>query len=317
MTSGIAPGLQPYIPLSLLQSDGSLKSGVDPAAATKIAQGIQAKAATLPPAEAGLFLALARGSDLAPAGKLPPDLGATLDKFAAAAHTLGNVSGSTSPLNFLARVMIEQASEQRKNALNDRLAAREMAKSELLSQAKAMRDEADTLASSSKTAMIVSVVMASVSIVAGAISMGSSIASAARGAKAVTAAREGMEAGNEGGTKVLSKAEIIAKSMKAPEQDKGARVLGSIGSGSGSIGQGSGQLGQGVSGYYSTQGQADAKNKEAEGSVHAAQAQETQAKGDLRKEQQQALDGMMQSIIQFLKDLQEAKAQQMQALTRV
>ena len=95
---------------------------------------------------------------------------------------------------------------------------------------------------------------------------------------------------------------------------KGAQNLAKLGD---MTSQTAGQLGQGMTRYNEASTEAASKVKDAEGQEAAASAQEKQAQGDLRKESQEALDQMVKSIIQFLKDLQEAKADQMRALTRV
>lgn len=350
MTSGISDSLRPYLPTSLFQADGNLKAGVTPEQATAVAKGIQAKAEALPPAQAKLFLAMVGSASLAPDGKLPADFDKAIESFTAAASRLATLSISSNALDFLARAMIEQSAEQRKSALNDRLQARELAKGELLSQAGKMQEEANKLSSSALTSMIVSVTLAAISAATSVVSMGLSIGGALKGASAAAKATAAFDkAGQSVGdatqkatagvtkaastaTKALDKiddtvSEATSKTVrafermqvgqKAQEASTGAKVMNTLGGGLGSLGQLQNQTGQGVGSYIATTGQADAKRLEAEGSVDAAQAQEQQAIGDLRKEQQQALDQMVQSIIQFLKDLKEAKAEQMRAFTRV
>ncbi len=332
MSGGISETLRPYVPASLFQADGTtLKPGISDAQAKEVAKGVQARAESLPPAEAKMFLSMVNNADLAPGGRIPADIDKALETFSATASRISSLSISSGALDFLARAMIEQSAEQRKNALNDRLAAREQAKGELLSQAGKMREEADKLSSSALTSMIVSVVMASVSIAAGAISVGASVAGAFKGvsaakdavAKTETAAGAAAKAGDaapkfvDGSGKFVKSLESMGKLAEVSAADKGVKLMGALGSISGTISQSANQLGGSVSGFVSTTGQADAKRIEADGQVDAAQAQEQQAIGDVRKEQQQALDQMVQSIIQFLKDLKDAKAEQMRAFTRV
>lgn len=326
MSAGSIPAnLRPYLPSTMLQADGvTLKPGIDADKAAEVAKGVQAKAGALPPAEARLFLAMVAGADLAPNGKLPADLEKTLDAFVATASQVQTLAISGNALDFLARVMIEQSAEQRKDALNDRLAARSQAKSELLDQAGKLKDSAEKMSSSALTSMIVTVVMSAVAIAGSVASVVGTVGGAMKNASAMkemtgdvgklaptmskvdagTAAAKMMKAGAFTSDKV----ETLANSAQR------FNVAAQVGS---QVSQTANQIGGGVSNYTSTVGQADAKNLEAQGSESAAKAQETQAIGDVRKEQQQALDQMVQSIIQFLKDLKEAKAQQMQALTRV
>lgn len=307
MSAGSIPAeLRTYLPSSLFQADGTtLKPGVDADKAIEVAQGIQAKADAMPPAEAAIFLAMVDAADLAPGGQIPADIEGAIEAFATAASLVSTLAISSNALDFLARVMIEQAGEQRKSALQDRLSAREIAKGELLNQAGKMDEEADKLSSSAKTAMIVSVVMSSIAVVgavAGAFASGFSAVKQAGALKSALAGGESMA--------------TVGSNLGAMA-GKASSIASSVGGAASSVAQSSNQIGQGLSGYYSTMGQADAKHLEAEGQRSAAEAQETQAEGDIAKEQQQALDQMVQSIIQFLKDLKEAKAQQMQVLTRV
>lgn len=295
--------LRSYLPASLLQADGAtLKPGIDLAQAEALAKNVQAQASALPPAEARLFLAMVSQADLAPNGQIPADIGKTLAAFEGAASLLSRSSGST--LDFLARVMIEQAAEQRKNALDSRLSAREQAKSELMNQAAKMEKAAEESKSAAYQAMITTVVMSSVALAASttgavlgglsAVKQGSAFKDAIASGKtikeAATSASTGLSAG-------------WTKVGKAADGLGGAQQMG--------------QLGQAGGGYISAQGEAAAKTLDAEGQREAARAQDSQTKADLSKDSQEALNQMIQSIIQFLKDLQEAKAEQMRTLTRV
>ena len=64
-----------------------------------------------------------------------------------------------------------------------------------------------------------------------------------------------------------------------------------------------------------TRTRADAKRAEAQADVDAAAAQLASA-SDLANEMQSALDEMLRAIIQYLKDLNEARVEQMRAITR-
>lgn len=317
--------LRSYIPSTMLQPDGAtLKPGIDRAQAEALAKSVQAQAGALPPAEARLFLAMVSGADLAPNGKIPADVGKTLAAFQSAAASLSRSSGNT--FDFLARVMIEQASDQRKNALDNRLSAREQAKSELMGQAEKMQKAAEESSSAALNAMITTVVMSSVAFVASsagavlggmsAVKQGAGFKDALGGAKAA-----GLQ---DAGTKAAG----IQNAATKPISIKDAATQAQLGMSSGMIKAGKaadglggaqtlGQIGQSAGGYQSAMGEAASKTLDAEGQREAAKAQDSQARADVAKESQEALNQMMQSIIQFLKDLQEAKAEQMRTLTRV
>ncbi|WP_375453307.1 hypothetical protein [uncultured Methylobacterium sp.] len=287
MSAGTVPeGLRAYVPPSFYQGD-SLKPGVDVDQAIQVAQGIQARAEALPPAEAKLFLAMIAAGDIAPGGQVPADLEETLDIYAGAAAALGSRVGGGDSLEFLARVLIEQAAEQRKNALDDRLNAREQAKTELMSQAQMSTDQAKELKDGAVKAMIVSIVFSAVSIVASVASVG---------------------VGLNGISKLGSTTASVAETGKA---------LGGMSQSIGGLATTANQVGQAGSGYASTDAQATAKEKEAQGAVDAAMAQDLQAKGDMKKEMQETMNDMIKSIINFLKEMADAKAQQMQVMTRV
>src|SRR5262245_27836990 len=106
---------------------------VDEATAQKVQSGIQAKLDSLPPIGDAAFLQMV--ADLVPGDvDTPQKLQATLDNFELAAAQLGNADSQVIAFvgdisKMLARLMIEQTSQQRQNALNDRLFAREQAKS--------------------------------------------------------------------------------------------------------------------------------------------------------------------------------------------
>src|SRR4051812_13519672 len=102
----------------------------------KVSQEIQARIDVMPPSEAGFFLALLYMPDLSPPSNLSPEeLSTSLDRLAGAAHLLEMVAHLADAGDMIGRLLIEQASQQRHNALNDRLNAREIAKANLYGQA--------------------------------------------------------------------------------------------------------------------------------------------------------------------------------------
>ncbi|RVU14211.1 hypothetical protein [Methylobacterium oryzihabitans] len=280
-TTAVSDQLRPYVPASFYDG-ANLKAGISVQQAESVAAGIQSRAGELPPAQAAIFLALVGAADLAPSGKIPDDLGKALDAYVAAAGSVKLGSLSEDSFGFLARAMIEQAADARKNALQDRLDARAAAKTELMSQAATLTEQSQTLKDGAEKSLDASIAFAVVSIVISAVSVGIGVGGMVKGAAT--------EAG---------------------------KALSGIAQGVGTIGSTFGQLGPGVSGYQSTDAQATAKGQEAQGAIDAAMAQEKQATADVKKEAQQALDEMVRSIINFLKELSDAKAQQMQSLTRV
>jgi hypothetical protein len=82
------------------------------------------------------------------------------------------------------------------------------------------------------------------------------------------------------------------------------------------IGQTINQLGQTVGGAGSTFFQADAKDKEAEGTRDAAEAQSLQAQGDYANSLLQKIGDNAKQIIQFLQAIEESKSDEMRSITR-
>jgi hypothetical protein len=82
-------------------------------------------------------------------------------------------------------------------------------------------------------------------------------------------------------------------------------------------GQISNQFGQGVTGFVNSMFGAEEKKTEAEGKEFEAKAQFDQSEADKAKDVQQAFEDTIKQLIAFLKDMQDSKANQMAALTKV
>ena len=165
-----------YLPSSFVQN-GTI---VDQQKAAEVAGGVQAKLQNMPPAEQALFLAAIQSSpDLTPDTVSKMDSGQisdAIDRLAAAADGGGGAAGSVSDamawlfsggkdeIATLGRLIIEQAASEEKNALEDRLAARDIAKNDLMAQAGKLNEEADKMISGAVTALVVTCVTAAVSL---------------------------------------------------------------------------------------------------------------------------------------------------------
>lgn len=300
---------------------GTTELQVDPELALKVQAGIQAKLASLLPEVRDEFQQMV--NNLAPSD-LDSDLklGVTLGMFEAAASKLNNASGEVVAFvgnlsRFLARIMIEQASEQRQNALNDRLNAREQAKGELLNQAGQMDKAAAKMIEGATTALITGLVAAGLQVLASTISLVGSIKSFnAMGA----AQQQTQKAMDDAVGKVMDEAakKALDQSLAATKQIfDTAQALGGVFTAVGQLGSAAGQGINAAGTSTDSKAQAEAKKMEAEGSRDAAEAQESQQVADNKKQMEEALNDMIKQVINFLKELREAEVDAMRSLTKV
>jgi hypothetical protein len=326
----IEASLVPYIPQSLYNADHTLK--VSDSDAIAIATKIKVKGDTLPDAQKAIFVALATGADITPVnGQEPADLDATLDALAEVSARWESLSTGNA-LDDLVKILIQLAADQKKAALEERLGAREAAKSSLIDQA-GKQEEA---ASKTREGAIVSLVL---TVVAAAISIVSSAASLKASAGALSAAKQGVTAATTVSTATKSinqlttvtgdiakGAQGAAKAAQATKEaaqtvaDASSTLASTLNARASSI---SG-LGNAVSQAVNQSGastssllQADAKDLEAQGARSAAEAQEAQSLTEFKKEVQQNLEDLLKAVIQFIKALQDAKVEQLAATTRV
>ena len=308
----INPSLSQYLPASYKNADGSLKPGIDQGVAQAVALKVQEHVSHLPAAEQGLFLSLmASATNLAPqGGGMPDNVDGKIDGLETAAASISSFMELATDVNILGKLMIIHANESRKEAMDQRLQARESAKTELLAQAGQDHDAADKMRSSAVVALVMSVV----SVVVSAISIGFAVRSTAQaGAKLNSLERPEMAEGettqNAGAEYTNSKAEYDEGMQQVQDLNNRSNVAIQITNMASSIGQS-------LSGYFSTTGQADAKEDQAKGEEYAALAQDDMAKGDQAKEVFQAADDLVKQIINLLKDLKDSKAQEMASITR-
>jgi hypothetical protein len=296
-----------YIPQSFLNADGTIKPEKQ-AQAEAISAGVQARIGDMPEAEKQIFQTLIQSSqiDLTPSGELDMlSLDDMLDVMESAVTLVETLSESSEDaIDLLSRVMVEQAAQQRKDALEDRLQARETAKSQLMDQAGEMKNSAEKLRSGAIAALVLTVVMSAISI-AGSIASLKGAASAGKQLKGMST--EGFDHPDTGQLK------LTQHNFEIKKIDIGSTRSGIYGT----LGQMANSLGQGTANFASAESQSESKEAEARGSVDAAQAQDSQAIADTKKEVQQALDDMIKSIIAFLKELKDAKAEMARAFTKV
>lgn len=186
----------------------------------------------------------------------------------------------------LSTLMVEFAAMGRQNALDQRLASREQAKDELMSQAEATR-----------AAAITQVVVAAVTLVVSVVTTGLSLNQAS---KAGETSKQLGKLADEGGENQAKVAEITNAAAKQQTQNQAwTQVVSSIGQ----TAEGAGGL---ASGLFQAGGQVDAAN-----------AQMEQSNSDLSKKVMDDFEEMVRATIQFLKEMQQAETDLMANMTRV
>jgi hypothetical protein len=228
----------------------------------------------------------------------------------------------------LAAAMIKQSNSEEQNALSSVLSARENAKAALLGQAGKLHDEANEMRSSALTALIVTCVTAAASCIMAGVSIGYSVKAdrmmnkvelpGAGGEKPPIDEGEGSGLAPKSSTE--SESALDADIDKVNSQDKFQLDMKKIGAVENkaqtmnTIGQMFTNVGQGVGGYFSSMGQAAAKDIEAEGDVMAAYAQEFQANADMANSVLQKVNDNSKQIIAFLQAVQQAKSDAMASI---
>lgn len=159
----ISPALAPFLPPSYLDANGNLS--VSQSDAEHVATVVQQHVQSLPAAEAELFMALLQAPDLSPKnGKVPEDIDARLNSLEGAVKLVSDFLGLAEDVQLLAKLIIMHVNDQQKQALDNRIAAREEAKQNQLKQADEMRSSADKMLSGAITSLVLSVVSAAVSL---------------------------------------------------------------------------------------------------------------------------------------------------------
>lgn len=335
------------IPTSFYNQDTQTLK-VDKKQAEAVQAGIQAVLDRLPDVEKGAFLAST--AKLVPGDvDTPEKLRIALAAFEVAAKAASDPSSPAAVFvgdvsRFLARVMIELAADQRENALNDRLAARESAKGELLSQADQMDKAASKMKAGAQTQMITGIIAGSVAAVgavgsaAGTASqigkMGQAKTATQTASKQASQAADDVNQAQKIATRVgtnadKAKTQNILHTTKqahatAEEAQKTAQKTFEIATAKSQLFTTLGQVGHAVGETVRSGGsgtdqrlQAEAKEAEAEGSRDAAEAQYAQQTADMKKDMQESMNDMIKQIINFIKEMREAEVEAMRALTKV
>ena len=247
-----------------------------------------------------------------------------------------SISGDTA--TFLARAMIKLYGEQRHENVLSRMQDGLSAQQQLMGAATQLDAQADKMQSAALTSLITTVVSS-------AITIGTSGASALGKTKAIGQEIKAMKSEMKA-SKELDNLSALQKEVKtADKAGAGTPGLGAdlkrvegdlnheIMSAKAAFKQAEksqvkyglvGQVGEGVAKSISAGGDFNSKmteseNKHSEADVKRmeAEAQYFQTQGDLAKGRAEALDDMIKQILTFVRDQQDAKAERMQAFTRV
>lgn len=237
-----------------------------------------------------------------------PKLAAALDDLS---KLIKLVKGSTD----MAAILIELASMQRQAALDQRVASRDMAKAQLLGQAAETREAAVKELVAAVVQMVVSIVAASITF-AGSLGGLAEIKKAGSKLKEIAGQTDQMNELLKKGAKTTDKAvtdigDNITEIGKSA--DHALRKAENITMRFNAISQMVNALGEGIAGMV----RASAKMDEAQGQALAAQAQDTQADGDVFKAFMESIDELIRTAIEFVKKMQDAEVELMATASRL
>lgn len=218
------------------------------------------------------------GSDFAslPSGLTPEKLAEKLKEFIAGA------SDRTS----LFAALIELMNSQRQNAVEQRANARETAKTQMLEGANLSRDAADKQKEAAISSLAGGIISGAMQILGGAVSLG------------MQAKFSNMKFGSDA---VMNKASTI----HTAQQQAINAFSGSASSIAGSGGQQAGAMQQ-----------ADASNLQADSQEMQAGSQDSLNQQDIEKKFSEDLTQVIQSVIQFMKEIRNAEIERMSSITR-
>lgn len=250
-------------------------------------------------------------AETVPVPQLPADLGAAASRLNDVLAKLQDPNANPEALmkeflgalgssDDLASLMIKFAQMGRDDALDQRLSARDQAKSNLEAQADKTREAAVKELVSAVVSFAISVVSAVVSV-----------AGAAKSAKSGAEAAEHL--------KDAKSADLTTKTgrLEANLSQKQADVALQSGQQANVQAQVAQQLGGATDKVVSTALNTSAKMDQAEGQEKAAEATVDQSKGDMSKKVMDDFEEMIKSAIQFLKEMQRAEVDLMANMTRV
>jgi hypothetical protein len=218
------------------------------------------------------------GSDFAslPSGLTPEKLAEKLKEFIAGARDRTSLFAA----------LIELMNSQRQNAVEQRANARETAKTQMLEGANLSRDAADKQKEAAISSLAGGIISGAMQILGGAVSLG------------MQAKFSNMKFGSDA---VMNKASTI----HTAQQQAINAFSGSASSIAGSGGQQAGAMQQ-----------ADASNLQADSQEMQAGSQDSLNQQDIEKKFSEDLTQVIQSVIQFMKEIRNAEIERMSSITR-
>ncbi|MDN2581414.1 hypothetical protein [Aquibium sp. ELW1220] len=211
-----------------------------------------------------------------PPGVTPEALTAKLKEFIAGA----------SDRTALFAALIELMNSQRQNAVEQRANAREMAKTQMLEGAQLSRDAADKQEDAAISSLVGGIISGAMQILGGSLSLGMQVKFS------------NMKFGSDA---VMNKASTIHTAQQQA-------INAFTGAGSSIAGSGGQQAG--------AMQQADASNLQADSQEMQAGSQDSLNQQDIEKKFSEDLTQVIQSVIQFMKEIRNAEIERMSSITR-
>lgn len=248
-------------------------------------------------------------------GQADNRLASTDRKLDAALADLEKLIKTLKGVEDLATILIDLASMQRQAALDQRLASREIAKSQLLGQAAETRQAAMKEIVAAVVSLVMSVVTAGITLT-GAIKAGGKIKDAMGDLKDVAEKTSNMNKliknGVDEGSDAIKNIGAKIKSI-GNDADVALRQAENITMKFNAISQMVNALGDAMAAMIRASGKMD----EAQGQALAAEAQDTQAEGDAFKALMDGIDELIRTAIEFVKKMQDAEVELMATASRL
>lgn len=263
------------------------------------------------------------GTPSGPSGQVQERLSTATISLKDALKLLDGMASALKDPDKLASLLIEMQGMQRQNAMDQRLASRDVAKSQLMGQAAESREAAVKEIAAAAVSLVMAVVSFAVAV-GGAAKMGGQLKEGTTaGMKASTLADKAADVRNamEGVTdqkqlskmsKELGALESAAKKFEnlSNSSFRNVDITKTFSDAFSGLAQG---LGEGMAAML----RASAKFDEAQGQEFAAGAQDTQADADQMKSFMDGIDEILRSAMEFIKQMNDAEVELMASASRL
>jgi len=267
-----------------------------------VAKGIQAKSGSLPDVDVKALQSLMGNPALAPkastAQATDPEVEANLKRI----EQILNSPLSSDTSRLLGRLMVELGALQRKEALNDRLLARLVARAELQAGAEELKDAADKTEKGAKLALIITAIASIATMAMSAYAL-KGVASSIKTDMPAKAPTDGGKLALQPppGAGAGAGADASSASHMAAARLQTINVIGGTVS----------SMGQAGSTMANSKEQSGAQIDQAENAEFQAEAEVTRSEGELESSEQQDLHEFITQMIQFIKELREIEAEEL------